>query len=285
VDKFDLYELCVTDGPRLAAFARAVHGGWPRVLREDFSGTGALARAWVSEAVRGETSSQSIAVDFDRGVLARAKRMATHESVQRLMRFQRQRAEACRIRADIIAATNFPVGYCHDRAELVQYLTTARRSLKRNGVFFCDTYGGSRSMTTGITTRSVRGPKGERVRQIWDQRRVDPLNGRVLDVISFEVMHNGRTKRYPDGFVYDWRLWSIPELRDAMIEAGFRSTEVYHRLGDAVDHEGRLYVRPLDGEEAETELGDDWVVYVVGRVEGPVGGPVERRTRRRVGGR
>lgn len=33
-----------------------------------------------------------------------------------------------------------------------------------------------------------------------------------------------------DAFVYRWRLWSVPELREAMLEAGFASTEVREDL-------------------------------------------------------
>jgi hypothetical protein len=70
-----------------------------------------------------------------------------------------------------------------------------------------------------------------------------------------------------DAFVYRWRLWSIAEMRDAMVEAGFASTEVHDRLGGAVDASGELYARPLGPTD---ELDDDFVVYVVARV-GPAG--------------
>jgi hypothetical protein len=65
-----------------------------------------------------------------------------------------------------------------------------------------------------------------------------------------------------DAFVYDWRLWSIAEVRDAMEEAGFASVEVHDRLGDAVDSEGNLYPRALEPGE---ELDENWVVYAVAR--------------------
>jgi hypothetical protein len=46
-----------------------------------------------------------------------------------------------------------------------------------------------------------------------------------------------------------------------MRDAGFASTEVHDRLGDAVDGEGNLLVRPVRGEE----LDDTYVVYIVAR--------------------
>ena len=65
-----------------------------------------------------------------------------------------------------------------------------------------------------------------------------------------------------DAFVYHWRLWSIPELRDAMHEAGFKSTAVYPRTAGATDSEGNLYTHAIDDP---TELGDSFNVFVVGR--------------------
>ncbi len=67
------------------------------------------------------------------------------------------------------------------------------------------------------------------------------------------------TRRIDRAFTYHWRLWSIPELRDAMRDAGFRGIDVYTRLADAVDHEGGVYVRPAESVDAS------WVVYVVAR--------------------
>jgi hypothetical protein len=67
-----------------------------------------------------------------------------------------------------------------------------------------------------------------------------------------------------DAFVYEWRLWSVPELRDAMDEAGFSKTQVYAKLADAWDDEGNAYVEPV--MDAEDELDESFIVMVAGRV-------------------
>jgi hypothetical protein len=100
LDAYALYELCVTEPARVVKFVEAVHPGVPRVLREDFSGTGALARAWAGSA----ESRSAIAVDVDPKPLARLR------GVERV-RAACARAEACRLKADVVAATNFPLGY------------------------------------------------------------------------------------------------------------------------------------------------------------------------------
>jgi len=253
LDRFDLYELCVTDAPRLARFLAAAHARSPRTLREDFCGTGALARAWPGLIRAG----RSIAVDSDPTPLARCRNAPSVRVIQ-------SDAAACRARADIIAATNFPIGYWHDRTALLRYLRAVRTSLNPRGIFVCDTYGGRDAFARLTLKRSVRGPHGEHIEQTWEQRDADPLTGLVTDVLHFRVRKAGtrRSRVLPDAFVYRWRLWSIPELRDAMIEAGFRSVEVHDRLGGAMDGRGRLHAKPLGPDDT---LDESYIVYIAAR--------------------
>lgn len=253
MNRFDLYELCVTDAPRLARFLAAAHGRSPRTLREDFSGTGALARAWPRAIRYGE----SIAVDRDAAPLRRCSGIPGVRAIV-------SDAARCRARADVIAATNFPIGYWHDRPALVRYLRAVRASLKPRGVFVCDTYGGRDAFERLSISRHVRGPNRENIEQTWEQRDADPLTAMVTDVLHFRVRDLGarRDRVIRDAFVYRWRLWSIPELRDAMLEVGFRSVEVHDRLGGAVDSRGRLHARPLAPDD---ELDENYVVYLAAR--------------------
>lgn len=253
MDRYDLYELAVTDAPRLARFIDAVHGRAPCILREDFSGSAALARHWAGLSPKHD----AIAVDQDRQPLARAAGTP---------RLTTRRADVLRARdrADIIACTNFPLGYLHTRADLITYLKHARACLRPRGILIADTYGGDDAFTPGKTTTRLRGPAGERIEYTFEQREADPVTGRVVDALHFRIRERGRARAriLKDAFVYDWRLWSIPELTDAYLDSGYRKIEVYDRLGDAIDQDGRLYVRPVGPGD---DLGPSWVVYVVGR--------------------
>ncbi len=81
----------------------------------------------------------------------------------------------------------------------------------------------------------------------WEQRSADPLTGRVGTAMHFEIRRNGAVERtLRDAFTYDWRLWGVPELREALAEAGFTAVEVYPRTPDAVDDAGTAYVQPLE---------------------------------------
>lgn len=261
MNRFDLYERCVTEPERVCRFLEAAHGREPRTLREDFSGTGALARCWASRS----KGNLSVAVDADATPLAYLAREAAKMEIARRVRRRHCDVLACDDRADIIAATNFPICYWHTRESLVRYLRTSRQRLSRGGIFACDLYGGRDAFRRSTTKRRIRGPGKQIIEYTFEQREATALAGRVHDVLSFRVAGEGtptRAKVFKDAFVYDWRLWSIPELKDAMVEAGFRGVEVYDELGDAVDGEGRLYIRPMAADET---LDDNWVVYLVAR--------------------
>lgn len=268
MDRYNLYELAVTDPPRLARFLDAVHGHSPKILREDFSGSGALARYWAGISHR----HRSIAVDRDPDPLDRIADTA---------RLTPRRVDVLRARdkADIIATVNFPLGYWHSRASLLKYLRHARACLRPRGILAADTYGGTDAYTPSTTTTRLRTADSTRIDYTWEQRTADPVTARVLNAMHFRVharpsrgsrvsaaASRRTTPARPgvirDAFVYDWRLWSIPELVDAMAEAGFRKVEVYHRMGEAIDQDGKLWVRPTDPGD---DLGRSWVVYVVGR--------------------
>lgn len=250
--RYDLYELCVQSPERMAPFMRAVHGGDPRVMREDFCGSGGVCRAWAAQG----RAFRAIGVDLDAEPLARLRGLPRVKAV-------RADALTCPLKADIISATNFPLGYWPTRRALVKYLRLTRARLSSRGVFICDTYGGQSAFTPGSTRRDFWLDGGIRVRYTWEQREADPLTARVVDVVHFRLDLAGEViQDIPDAFVYEWRLWPIAELREAMAEAGFRSTEVYTQLADALDSDGRLYVRPIDGPD---ELGPDYVVCIAAR--------------------
>lgn len=252
-DRFALYELCAQNPARDARMLRAIHGGEPRVLGEDFSGTAAISRAWVS-LWRG---ARAVAVDHDAEPLARARGV-------RAVRVRRADVMDVSDPVDLIGVLNFSICELHTRRALVRYLRHARSRLSPGGALVVDIYGGSDAFATGVITQRVKAPSGEVIRYQWEQRHADALSGRVVNAMHFSIgtVRGGGT-RLADAFVYDWRLWSVPELREAMTDAGFRLAEVYPRVAGATDADGNLYVHPIGDDEG---AGESYVVYVVGRV-------------------
>jgi hypothetical protein len=260
VDRFALYERCVQSPDDLVPLLRAIHGREPVVLGEDFCGTARVSAAWVEQVPDG----RAVAVDHDREAASRVPR---HAAVEVVVGDVVRDTDHGRHAADVIWAGNFSIGEQRSRAELLAYLGHARRRLRSTGVLVCDLYGGETAFLTGSVDRDVPLPGGGAVRYTWEQREADPLTGRVVNAMHFELRRpDGGEQRMRDAFVYRWRLWGVPELRDAMLEAGFSSTAVYPRTPDAVDGEGRAWVEPL---EDPAELDDSFDVLIAAAAAPP----------------
>jgi SAM-dependent methyltransferase len=277
-DKFSLYELCAQNPPRDARLLRAIWADGQRshraaartdlILGEDFCGTAALSRAWCDLLARG----CAVAVDRDPATIAQARGLGREDARLRLVTADVHRV---RERVDLIAVLNFSICELHERRGLVRYLRHARSRLRPGGCLICDVYGGVDAFETGMLDQRIRPPqklpdgsphpaRRDRITYSWEQRSADPFTGRVVNAMHFDVRSPGGSKPFGiiNAFVYDWRLWSVPELREAMLEAGFARTDVYPRTAAATDAEGNLYVKTV---EDPTELDDSFNVFVTGR--------------------
>lgn len=264
--KHDLYERCVQSPRHISPFIDAIYGEPCRVLGEDFAGTAALSHDWVG---RGEDRF-AIATDLDADALSYH---GEHDRINRLVADVMTIESPC----DALYVGNFSIGYWHTRSELVAYLKHALARLRTSRererpaspspVFICDTYGGETAYQLSDVHRDHwidEGPhKGKRVRYTWEQREADPLTGMVTNACHFRVDQGGVIElELEDAFVYRWRLWSVPELRDAMLEAGFAAVNVYDKTPGAIDEEGTYYITPL---EDPAELDETFIVYVAAR--------------------
>ncbi len=253
-DRFDLYEASVQSPPDMARLLRAVHGGSPTRLGEDFAGTADLARHWVATVPGGS----AVAIDLDAEALARAA------GVEGLVAIVGDVTEAHdHPPVDVLHAGNFSIGYLHTRSDLLAYLRRAHDRLDPGGLFVCDTYGGESAYALGSVEKQIPLPHGRHCVYTWEQREADPMTGLVTDVLHFRVFDADECLLdLPDAFVYRWRLWSLPELRDAMLEAGFEVVAVYSQLPDAEDEDGNVFAEPITDPDW---LGDSFIVCVAAR--------------------
>ncbi|NGP53649.1 class I SAM-dependent methyltransferase [Thioalkalivibrio sp. XN8] len=233
-------------------------------LREDFCGTAAAACTWV----RSDRRRLAVAVDIDPEVLDWGR---THH-VAELKPKQRARValiegdvrstdtpaalaaladggEGADGLADIAVAFNFSWWTFKTRAELVGYFRAVHAALAADGVFMLDIYGGSDAYVEQEEETEYLD-----YTYVWDQHSFDPITARYRCYIHF---------RFPDGselpqaFSYDWRLWTLPELRELLAEAGFTRSVVYWQGEDAKGEPS--------GEFSAVEEGENdpaWIAYV-----------------------
>lgn len=254
-DRYDLYERSVQDPSGTCDFVERVFAEHdrprPRSLREDFCGTGRNSVEWV----RRHRENTAVGVDLDPEVIEVAERHVR----KRLKKKKRDRIRFVRKNAltvkeglfDCVVAFNFSYFCLRNRKLLRRYFRSVRRSLTDDGLFLLDAYGGSDAHLEVEEPREV-----EDFTYVWDQYRYDPITAHVVNAIHF---------RFRDGtalesaFVYDWRLWSLPEIRDLLEEAGFSSVSFYFEDIDDDTLEGT-------GEWRIRETGDPiegWVANLV----------------------
>ncbi len=259
--KHELYEAAVQAPEHESTFLdrlyRRVTGQPARLLREDFCGTAALACAWVQ---RGR-ENRAIGVDIDAPTLAwaEANNLAALDAAQR-RRITLVRSDVLKLRrprADLVAALNFSYSVLQTRALMLAYARNARAALKPGGLLVLDAWGGAMTQKPHIDRKRLVGGWT----YLWEQASFDPVSHHTVCHIHFE--HEGR-RRHRKAFTYDWRLWTLPELREILAEAGFRDLQVLWEGTDARSNRGNGVFRPVTRAPADPS----WVCYLYGRAPG-----------------
>jgi SAM-dependent methyltransferase len=251
-DKHVLYQLSVQDAAAEAGFLdrifRKLRRRPPETLREDFCGTALLCSEWVK--YRGRTA---VGIDLDRRVLDWAKKnnLAPLGERQKCVRlFRRDVRARTSGRFDVSVALNFSYFVFKERAELRRYFEGVRRSMAKDGIFVVDLYGGYESWEPMRERRRLKG-----FTYFWDQAKVNPLTNEVLNHIHFKFPDGSKMLR---AFTYDWRMWTIPEIREILAEAGFSGSTVHWEDADD-EGAGTGTFRPRTYVDQEPA----WIAYVV----------------------
>ena len=197
-----------------------------RTLREDFCGTALLCSHWV----KSHPDRRAIGVDLDPAVLAwgRAHNIEPlGDDAERVTLLEQDVREPHSSKSDVLMALNYSYFCFQDRATLRGYFESVLEHLEDDGLFFLDLFGGWEAQQV---LREPRKQKG--FRYIWHQAEYDPISAHFLGHIHFRFKDG---TRMDEAFTYDWRLWTIPELRELLAEAGYGHVEV---LWEEEDEEG-----------------------------------------------
>lgn len=255
-DKYDLYTRAVQSPENdVKFFSRTfqkLKGRKASTFLEDFCGTFRLSCEWVKLNKR----HHSFGLDLDKEPIAYGMK----NYLPKLSEDQRARvliSEANVLddfphgQVDIVAACNFSYFLFKTREQLRAYFQSACRRVKKDGVFIIDCFGGSACLA----------PNEEEVKHpgfsyFWDQEDFNPITNEAKFSIHFQRKTERKRKRV---FTYDWRLWSIPELREVLAEAGFQKSTVFWEGTERGGTAGNGVFRPTEvGEACES-----FVAYII----------------------
>ena len=160
-------------------------------------------------------------------------------------------------RADMTCAMNFSYGVFKTRAELRHYFEVVYQQLADDGVFFTELYGGTEAIVAVEDEREIAGDEetGGDFTYLWEQAAYNPITHETLCHIHFRLSDGSKIEK---AFTYDWRLWSIMEVRELLYEVGFTSVRVYWEATDE-DGDGTGEYYATEHEENQ----ESWLVYLV----------------------
>lgn len=256
-DKYAYYRRAVqapdVDCEFLSDTYKELRGSRPRVLREDFCGTFAVCCEWVKM----HRENRAIGVDLDPEPLeyGRVHNLTELKPAQqdRVMVVNGSVLTAQPPKVDVITALNFSYYLFKSRLLLRRYFMRALRGLKPRGLFIIDCFGGAACQEANEEKSKI----GD-FYYYWDQVGFSSVTHEAMFHIHFKRKGERRREKV---FSYDWRMWTIPEIREVMLEAGFRRTHVYWEGSTRSGRGNGIFTRTENGDDC-----DAWVAYVVGEV-------------------
>jgi SAM-dependent methyltransferase len=218
-----------------------------RTLREDFCGTANTSCEWV----RRRSDNLAWGVDLDEEVLVWGERhnlgRLTEDATDRVQLLHADVLTVDTPAMDVVLAMNFSYWIFHTRESLRGYFSRIHDCLVDDGILFLDFYGGYETMR-----EMEEETDHDDFIYVWDQNRDNPINGEINCQIHFKFPDGSKIKR---AFNYDWRLWTLPEVRELLDEAGFSRVLVHWEGTDEKTQEG-------DGVFTATEQGEADAAFI-----------------------
>ncbi len=235
----------------VASTYQSIKGRPARRLREDFCGTAQTSCEWLAR----HPENWAWGVDLDPLVL----QWGEQNNIAQLNPQQQSQIELIEadvmsaqvVDLDVVLAMNFSYFIFMERPLMIRYFESVRESLHDEGVFFLDAFGGYEAAKELKEERECEG-----FTYIWEQASFNPINSQMQCYIHFVTDEGVKMDR---AFDYYWRLWTLPEITEMLLAAGFSTAAVYWEGTDEKTGEG-------DGVYTQAEVGTadaGWVCYIV----------------------
>ncbi|MBU0677221.1 MAG: class I SAM-dependent methyltransferase [Verrucomicrobia bacterium] len=231
-----------------------------RLLREDFCGTAALACEWVKR----NPENRAWGVDLDLETLNWGHRHHLSKlgrTAERVILINDDVMTASTPPVDAAVAFNFSYSIFKEREVLRRYFFHVFSELAEDGIFVMDVFGGTLATQTNKEKRKVKaskGPDGKKVpafRYYWEHEHFNVVNHDIMCHIHFKLHDGTMIKK---AFTYDWRLWSLQEMKEILLEVGFSQADVYIHGWDEDGESDDIFRLRKRYENVE-----GWVAYMV----------------------
>ncbi len=253
-DRFELYEGSVYDPDAdhdfLVKTFKSYRKRRPLKLREDFAGTSKLSALWVAN--HGLTKAWAVDLDPDPlhwGFEHHIEPLG--DDSKRIVQLEENVLDVKTPKVEIITAFNFSYWIFEERALMLKYFKKVHADLEKDGRFVGDLMGGPGVQQPCEEDREEDGD----FTYVWEQEAMDAITNHIDCHIHFEFEDGTKMKK---AFTYNWRVWSLAELRDIMIDAGFKSVDAFWEGADKHGDGDGVFKKASSAENEDT-----WIAYLV----------------------
>jgi SAM-dependent methyltransferase len=231
-EKHSLYQKSVQNPKREVEFYRKVYRlifkSLPVYFREDFCGTALLSCEWVKNNV----CNQALGIDIDKDTLEwghenNINNLSSGSDRIKLINQNVLQPFDPKQKFDIICSMNYSHFLLNKRSELVKYFSNVRRNINR-GLFIIDFYG-------GLHTYSEHRHNNQSDFYEFHNEQMNILD----NVSNSHLRYKTKEGKLETLFTYNFRVYSIIELREALEDSGFDNFKIY--IKDVSDDEENTF--------------------------------------------
>jgi len=234
----------------------------PYSMREDFCGTALFASEWCKSNPKRQAIGVDLCSDTLKWGMENIIKPAGNSVNNRVTLLNDNVLDVVTEKVDFVCAMNFSYCVFKDRALLRSYFENALRGLKSDGLFFLDLMGGTTTIDQNIEYKYL---EENDAMYVWEHESFNPINHEIICHIHFEFDDGSRIDK---AFTYDWRLWTLPELREILLEAGFSSVHVFWEEFVESDDPNDDYLEGSGNyrEVTVVDQQESWLAYIAAAV-------------------
>lgn len=221
--KFELYQRSVQNAKKESEFFRKtyrlIYNKVAEKFREDFCGTGLLSCEWV----KGNVMNTAVGLDIDQetldwGIENNVNNLCSGSDRVKLLNQNVLDEFDITQKFEIICSLNYSHFLLPQRKMILKYFTNMVKNLDQKGIFILDFYGGS---------HIYRDHKYQHNKS----SNFYEFSGNQMNIISntskCSLNYKIKKNKYKPMFSFNFRIYSIIELREALEEVGLNKFKLY----------------------------------------------------------
>ena len=234
----------------------------PFTIREDFCGTALFAAEWCKSNPKRHAIGVDLCSETLKWGMENIVRPAGSSVNERVSLLNENVLSVATEKVDVACAMNFSYCVFKSRDVLRDYFKNVLKGLKADGLFFLDLMGGT---TTIDLNNEYKYLDDCQAMYEWEHESFNPITNEILCHIHFEFDDGSRMD---NAFTYDWRLWTLPELQEILLEAGFSSVHIFWEefIEDNDPKNEYMEGSGIYREVKKVDQQESWLAYIVAAV-------------------